>query len=142
MSKETLRIISGKDLTKLLGVNPKDYVSLYPNKGEKDYCPCMDVGLGGCHGMATVMEVLARDGIPGFPEGTRKFTRGKYKSGEVWLDTFYGVAYLYVGKSPSGRYVALTLGGDTPYKGCIEMGHINKGDGDRVFFHRKVFPKK
>ena len=142
MSKENSKTISGKDLTALLGVNPQDYVSLYPNIGRQNYCPCMDVGLGDCHGMFTVMDALARDEIPGFPEGTRRSNRGKYKSGEIWLDTFYSLAYLYVGKSPSGRDVALTLGGDTVGAGRIETGRVNKGDGDRIFFNKKVFPKK
>jgi hypothetical protein len=141
MSKNGTRTISGKELTELLGIDPQEYLPLYPNIGSEKYCPCSDVGLNDCHSMYTVMEALARPKIPGFPRTTRKHSDSKYKTGEVWLDTFYSVAYLYLGKTANGRDVAMNLGGDTGSKGEIAIGRINKNEGSNIFFDTKVFPR-
>ena len=141
MSKETLTIISGKDLISLLEVNPQDYTPLYPNRGFPNYCPCMDVGIGGCHGMFTVMDFLGIKEIRGFPKGTKKVKNGKYKSGEVWIDTSYGVAYLYVGQLPKNKDVVINLGGDTRGMGDVEICNINKSMKAEFSLIKKFFQK-
>jgi hypothetical protein len=143
--EEKTKTITGKDLSSFLGVHPGDYTSLYPNRPNNDkgnYCPCLDLKIGGeCHGMITVMEVLTKNEIKEFPEGTAKVNEGEYKSGEVWIDKSYDIAYLYIGQSPKGRDVVLNLGGDTSNQGNIEAGCIDKRLKYILSFDRKVFPK-
>ena len=140
--EEKTKTISGKDLCTLLGVRPGDYTSLYPNRAESNYCPCIDLAIGGeCHGMLTVMQVLTKNEIKEFPEGTAKVDDREYRSGEVWIDKSYDIAYLYIGQSPKGRDVVLNLGGDTSNKGNIEVGHIDKRLKYIFSFDKKVFPK-
>jgi hypothetical protein len=147
IAEEKTKTISGKDLGKLLGVKPRDYNALYPNRksisNNPSYCPCLDLGIGGdCHGMITVMNALTRNKINEFPEDTEKISEGEYKSGEVWIDKSYDIAYFYIGKTSVGRDVALNLGGDTYNKGNIEIGYVNKGNRARLNFDRKIFPKE
>lgn len=146
MEKETEKSnsISGKGLAKLLGVNPNDYQALYPNMKEKGYCPCMDLTSHTlyCQGMLSVMDALKKDKnyqlpIPTYPTSSVR----KYKSGEVWIDEAYKIAYLYIGKSKDNLDVVLNLGGETSKKGEIQTGRINEKFQEEIFFDRRVFPK-
>jgi hypothetical protein len=144
--EERTKTITGKGLSFLLGVKPRDYVNLYPRKRTSGYCACNDLEMGEenkkiCHGMDTVMKILTSSEIKDFPEGTVKVSNGPYKSGEVYINEEYNIAYLYVGRDSLGRDVAINLGGETFNKGGVEIGHINSNKAGRISFDRKVFPK-
>jgi len=80
--------------------------------------------------------------VKGIPQNTQCVTEGKWKSGEIWKDTFYGIYYLYVGRTFKKNVdVVIILGGDTLYAGSVDKGVISSGDNGRIFFHKKIFPK-
>ena len=126
MGNENSRI-SGESLATLMGVDAETYrTANIPRFG---------------HSFLHPSEILTEAKVvEGFPEGVQRATDGKYKSGEVWMDTFYEVMYLYIGKTPEGKDLAIELGGDTPYAGRLEQGVVNSGDEGRIFFDRKLFP--
>lgn len=62
-ANQDLNEISGKDLAELMGINPQDYIQLYPNREKSGYCPCRDILVGDCHGTDTVMRALTRENI-------------------------------------------------------------------------------
>jgi len=136
--------ISGKTLSKILGVNPREYKVLYPNIHEKGYCPGMDL-MGhtqDCQGMMTAMDALKRNKSYQLPIPTMTISTPRaYKSGEIWIDEMYKIAYLYIGKSKNDMDVVLNLGGETSKRGEIQTGKINKKFDNEIFFDRRVFPK-
>jgi len=123
--------ISGKDLAKLIRINPRQY--------DKFSLP----RFGGGHSYLEPREIFS-DGkvITNFPVGVERVSRGKYKSGDVWMDTFYDVMSLYIGKTHEGKDLVIRLGGDTPNAGQLEQGVINSEEDEdgRIFFDRKLFP--
>jgi hypothetical protein len=127
MGKENVREISGRDLAKLMGVDPKQYQQFSVHRfGHSALDPKDIFGDGKI--------------VTNFPEGVKRVARGKYKSGEVWMDTGYEVIYLYIGRTLKGKDVVMELGGDTPYAGTLEQGLINSGGKCRIFFDQKLFP--
>ena len=137
----SLTEISGKTLANFLDIAPEKYAGLYPNHGKKDYCPCQDLNIDECGGMITVMDALSLEIITGFPVGIRKISRGKYVSGEVWMDKHFNNIFLYIGKLPNGKDVVMKLGGMSGGEGSIEIGKINKGDARNILFDEKLFPE-
>jgi hypothetical protein len=139
--EEKTKTISGKELSTLLGVQPKDFMVLYPRRKEPGYCPCIDLGVKECKGMRKAVNLLTRNEISEFPYGTARVIDGEYKSGEVWIDEHNNLAYLYIGKSPSGRDVVLNLGGNICVQGNIMVGYINNEKRlEKLYFDKKVFP--
>ena len=129
MPEEKPREMPASRLAEIMGVDPKKYDKFsVPRFGHTALDP---------------RELFRGDKtIENFPEGIKSVKKGKYKSGEVWMDNFYEVIYLYIGKTPEGRDVVMDLGGDSPYAGRIEQGVINgRRDKDgRIFFDRRLFP--
>lgn len=118
--------ISGNDLAALIGVTYETYDSLrLPRFGHTFVDP-----------RTVLSEDYRIEGLPNF----KSVTGGKYNSGEVWADSFYGVIYLYVGKTLDGKDVTLQIGGDSINAGQLEQGIINAGGQNRVFFHKRLFP--
>jgi hypothetical protein len=149
--EEKTRTISGKELAEFLGVRPWDYRVLYPHLGEKDYCPCVDVGTDprDCQKMLTVMEALdEKRKIKDFPERTTRITSGRRRSGDVLIDDVIDIAYLYIGKiiNPVRKKdvdVVLNLGGVTSEWGKIQRGYMNKTiHNNKLFFSKNIFPKR
>ncbi len=135
--EEKTNNVSGKELEEMIGINPEDYVGLYSGLGEKNYCPCKDIKIEGrCKGMITVMEAFKQEEIEGVPLKIKAVREGKYRTGDIYVDNMFDLVYLYLGKSPRGRDVALNLGGG------IEIGNINKNrTRGKLRFDRKVFPR-
>jgi hypothetical protein len=137
--------ISGSKLVELIDREAKDYEILYPSRGIKDYCLCGDIGITDCHGMITVMDVLKKDSIEGIPEITQIIKKGRYQSGDVWLNGLLQITYLYVGKTksnPNGIDIIINLGGDTNTKlvGTVELARLDFKYEKRVLFDKKIFP--
>lgn len=137
--------INGKNLAKILKVNPKDYKELYPNRKEAGYCPCMDLfsHTEYCNGMLTVIEAFNRKHKYEIPDSIRTISSARnYKSGEVWIDKTLKIAYLYIGKNKEDKDVVLNLGGETSNAGKIMTGRVNKKHEEDIFFEKRVFPKE
>ncbi len=116
--------ISGKELFELMGIDPNIYREFQlPKTG---------------HCRLEVYELLNKE-FDNFPPAVRVVSKGDYLSGEVWMDTFYEIFYLYVGKNKDVKDVVVELGGDTIYAGEIRCGIINSGDDDRIFFDKRIF---
>jgi hypothetical protein len=137
----SLTEISGQTLANFLDVTPEKYNGLYPNYGKKEYCPCKDLNTDECNGMITVMDALSLEKITGFPIGTKKISKGKYVSGEVWRDNHFNTVFLYIGKLPNKKDVVMNLGGMTGSAGSIEIGKINQQDERNIIFDEKLFPE-
>jgi len=147
--------IPGQDLQEFLSAKSADYAILYPHLGEEGYCPGMDLLIkhekhehGLCKKMFTVMDVLEKMETLNFPKNIMRINAlGRYKTGEVWVDDMFNIAYLYLGKLHEGKYVwkekdvVLNLGGETSDYGEILIGHIGNAKEKKIFFNRRVFPK-
>jgi hypothetical protein len=120
--------ITGKDLADVIGVDPRQYesFSLPKTSGEQTYLE--------------PKELFTEKRTITIPTVIKRVGDGKWKSGEIWMDTFYEVMYLYIGKTYEGKDLALQLGGDALCRGQLEIGVINSGREDRIFFDKKLFP--
>ena len=124
MNTKTMTL-SGKALAAFLNVTSVDYKS-FP-----------DINFG--HESLDVKELLHREELTGIPEDAILVTEGPYLSGQIWMDTFYDIVYLYVGKLPNGKDAVINLGGNTGSCGNAEFGVINSGKDARIFFHTLIF---
>ncbi|MGY4884780.1 MAG: hypothetical protein ACP5NZ_04350 [Nanobdellota archaeon] len=132
------------EVRNFLNLTPRDYRIIYPGLEKENYCPGEDLLLehGNCQKMVTAMNPL-RKGIRGFPKHIMRVNGlGRYKTGEVWVDDRFNIAYLYLGKLPDGRDVVYNLGGETSKWKTVQAGYINKTKKNEIFFDRRVFPKR